>query len=56
MIFKKILKILNLKHNMEIMTGEYFTKRLFRQNTKSGGKYNLNKFKLLDDLEKRIQR
>ena len=50
-----IKNILNLKHNMEIMTGEYFTKRLFRQNTKSGGKYNLNKFKLLDDLEKEFR-
>ena len=50
-----IKKILNLKHNMEIMTGEYFTKRLFRQNTKAGGKYNLNKFKLLDELEKEFR-
>ena len=50
-----IKNILNLKHNMEIMTGEYFTKRLFRQNTKAGGKYNLNKFKLLDDLEKEFR-
>ena len=37
---------------MEIMTGEYFTKRLFRQNSKIAGKHNLNKFKLLDELEK----
>ena len=37
---------------MEIMTGEYFTKRLFRQNVKISGKNNLNKFKLLDELEK----
>ena len=50
-----IKNILTLKHNMEIMTGEYFTKRLFRQNTKAGGKYNLNKFKLLDDLEKEFR-
>ena len=50
-----IKKILNLKHNMEVMTGEYFTKRLFRQNTKTGGKYNLNKFKLLDELEKEFR-
>ena len=50
-----IKKILNLKHNMEIMTGEYFTKRLFRQNAKTGGKYNLNKFKLLDELEKEFR-
>ena len=50
-----IKKILSLKHNMEIMTGEYFTKRLFRQNTKAGGKYNLNKFKLLDELEKEFR-
>ena len=50
-----IKNILSLKHNMEIMTGEYFTKRLFRQNTKAGGKYNLNKFKLLDDLEKEFR-
>ena len=50
-----IKKILNLKHNMEIMTGEYFTKRLFRQNSKTGGKYNLNKLKLLDDLEKEFR-
>ena len=47
-----IKKILTLKHNMEIMTGEYFTKRLFRQNVKTSGKHNLNKFKLLDELEK----
>ena len=47
-----IKKILTLKHNMEIMTGEYFTKRLFRQNVKIAGKHNLNKFKLLDELEK----
>ena len=47
-----IKKILTLKHNMEIMTGEYFTKRLFRQNAKIAGKHNLNKFKLLDELEK----
>ena len=47
-----IKKILALKHNMEIMTGEYFTKRLFRQNSKIAGKHNLNKFKLLDELEK----
>ena len=47
-----IKKILTLKHNMEIMTGEYFTKRLFRQNSKIAGKHNLNKFKLLDELEK----
>ena len=47
-----IKKILALKHNMEIMTGEYFTKRLFRQNAKIAGKHNLNKFKLLDELEK----
>ena len=47
-----IKKILTLKHNMEIMTGEYFTKRLFRQNVKISGKNNLNKFKLLDELEK----
>ena len=47
-----IKKILALKHNMEIMTGEYFTKRLFRQNVKISGKNNLNKFKLLDELEK----
>ena len=47
-----IKKILALKHNMEIMTGEYFTKRLFRQNSNIAGKHNLNKFKLLDELEK----
>ena len=47
-----IKKILTLKHNMEIMTGEYFTKRLFRQNSKIGKQHNLNKFKLLDELEK----
>ena len=29
-----IKRILILKHNMEIMTGEYFTKRLFRQSAK----------------------
>ena len=50
-----IKKILTLKHNLEVMTGEYFTKRLFRQNVKTGGKYNLNKFKLLDELEKEFR-
>ena len=50
-----IKKILTLKHNMEVMTGEYFTKRLFRQNVKTGGKYSLNKFKLLDELEKEFR-
>ena len=37
---------------MEIMTGEYFAKRLFRQNVKASGKHISNKFKLLDELGK----
>lgn len=47
-----IKKILNLKCIIEIITGEYFTKRLFRQNAKTKAKYNLNKAKLLDELKK----